>query len=293
MFPLNEIDQITRTPDDYRLLSRIPWTKPDTVFPIAVAQGGNNLRSLVVLDVETTGLNPDEDSIIELGLVHATIDIDLGVIVSINEAVSFYEDPSKPIPELITQLTGIDEAKVAGQRIDGQALVKGFADDPIVVAHSASFDRGMFEARFGHLDRLRWACSIKDIPWREFGYEGSKLEYLCLKNGGFYEGHRASIDCLATAWLLSQVDGALSALIASERAITYAVAARGAPFDVKDSLKARGYSWAPVRKVWHTVVSEVGLAEEQAFLSALYFNGGDRAEIIRMTSRERHKQKRG
>jgi len=57
--------------------------------------------------------------------------------------------------------------------------------------------------------------------------------------------------------------------------------------------KARGYSWAPVRKVWHTVVSEVGLAEEQAFLSALYFNGGDRAEIIRMTSRERYKQKRG
>jgi DNA polymerase-3 subunit epsilon len=288
MFPVSEIENIIQSPDDYRLLTRIPWTASHARLPLMLNEDTGNACSVVILDVETTGFDAGSEKIIELGLVHAWVDVERGVFLSINSAVSLYEDPGKPIPEMITNLTGIDDEKVRGQRIDDEQVAGYFQDDPIVIAHSASFDHSFFAARFPKLSGLRWACSIKDVDWSSLGYEGSKLEYLCLKNGGFYEGHRASIDCLATAWLLHAESKALPALLASERRETFAVKAVGAPFEVKDSLKSRGYRWDADAKVWHTVVGESDLSEEQAFLAALYHRGGDRASITAMTSRTRY-----
>lgn len=286
MFPLDQIEAVQAAPEDYRLLARIPWTKESVQFPLMVREPVGDEVPVIVLDVETTGFEAT-DKIIELGLVKAKISPSTGQVTTLIAAVSLYEDPGFAIPELITDITGITDAMVAGQVFDESAIIQWFDDDPVVVAHNAAFDCGFIQRRFPRLN-LRWACSIKDIPWRELGYEGNKLEYLCLKRNGFYEGHRASIDCLALAWLLNEVPAATRALLANEQKTTVKVEAVGSPFECKEALKARGYRWNPDGKVWHTEIAGDDLPEECSWLSMLYPSGGDRARKTERTSRERY-----
>ena len=67
---------------------------------------------MVLLDTETTGLSADDESIIELGMVKVLYSPSDKRIVSIVDVISLYDDPSKPIPELITELSGITDDMV-------------------------------------------------------------------------------------------------------------------------------------------------------------------------------------
>lgn len=62
-------------------------------------------KTIVVFDIETTGLNPDTDQIIELGAVK----IEDGNIV---EKFSTFVKPTIPIPFEVVRLTGIDDSMV-------------------------------------------------------------------------------------------------------------------------------------------------------------------------------------
>ncbi|ARM86338.1 3'-5' exonuclease [Marinobacter salarius] len=289
-FPVEKIDDIKAAPDDYQLIQRVPWTKPDVTFPHHIHEPVGDEVSLVVLDTETTGFDRDEDSIIELGLVKALVSPSTGQVTSLIALASLYNDPGFPIPSLITDITGINDEMVQGHSVHADDIVEWFSDDPIVVAHNASFDRQMFESHFDGLDRLRWACSIKDIPWSELGFEGSKLEYLLLKRGFFYEGHRASVDCLALAYLLETVNKACRWLLESESRSQCKLEAVGCPFASKDVLKGRGYRWDGDAKVWHKMFNAGDVGQERDFLGQLYMNGGSKARVTDLSSRERYKQ---
>jgi DNA polymerase-3 subunit epsilon len=289
LFPLGRIADIQSDPSRFRLLEQIPFTLADATFPVTLAPPIGDEVDLLILDLETTGLTAEVDKIIELGLVKVRVSPSAGQVTDIVSVLSQYEDPGVPIPELITEITGITDDMVAGHRFDEVELAQAVAGDAILVAHNSRFDRGFFDRRFPQHAGRRWACSIQGVNWRALGFESSKLEFLLLKNGYFYSGHRAETDCLAVAWLMHRQPGALKQLIASEARLEYVVEAVGAPFDVKDSLKTRGYRWNPEKhgKVWRTVIDESQLMEEKAFLAALYHRGDSRSEIIPMKSRTR------
>ena len=93
------------------------------------------MDSIVALDIETTGLNPDKDSIIEIGLVRFTnrrVDHEWASLVN----------PGKPIPPFITQLTGITDQKVreAPPLRDVLTEVRDFVGDSPILGHSVRFD---------------------------------------------------------------------------------------------------------------------------------------------------------
>ncbi|ONF42546.1 DNA polymerase III subunit epsilon [Marinobacter lutaoensis] len=288
-FPLGRIEEIQKKPDNFRLLERVPWTQEGVSFPYDVSAPVGDEVPVLFLDHETTGFDHENDAIIELGMVKALVSPSTGQVATLISVTSLYNDPGFPIPEVITDITGITDAMVSGQTIETDDILDWFSDDPIVVAHNASFDRPFFDEQFPALDRLRWACSQQDVPWREMGFESAKLEYLLLKRGYFYDGHRAATDCLALAFLLTNVNKASRALFANESKVQYQVKAWGSPFNCKDALKSRGYRWAPEEKVWHTMVKEDDLRDELEALSLLYSSGGERAEIIKLTSRDRYR----
>lgn len=229
---------------------------------------------MVVLDTETTGLSSETDVIIELGMVKVMYSKSLNRISSIIEVVSLYEDPLRPIPPLITQLTGITDDMVAGQKID-DAWVKAWqGNKPLFVAHNAKFDRPFFENRFPQLGNLYWACTFKGIDWQALGFESRKLKYLLQDSGWFYEGHRASIDCLTVIWLLYTVPETMVQLLQAAREASVMIKATGAPFDAKDALKWIGYKWNSGEneqvKHWWKEISIQDFPDEKLFLAEIH-----------------------
>jgi len=98
-------------------------------------------QTYVALDVETTGLDSERDSIIEIGAVRF-----LGSGRVIDEWSSLV-NPGRPVPFAITQLTGITSRMVAqGPPIQELAShVRQFVgDDSIIVGHNVKFDLAFF-----------------------------------------------------------------------------------------------------------------------------------------------------
>ncbi len=89
----------------------------------------------VVFDIETTGLSVLTSQIIEIGAVKIK---DGKVLERFNEFV----DPEIPIPQVITELTGIDDSMVKGaDKID--SVLHRFLDfigNRLLIAHNANFD---------------------------------------------------------------------------------------------------------------------------------------------------------
>lgn len=241
---------------------------------IVTAADGTPTRTGLFVDVETTGLDPLRDEIIELAMMPFTYALD-GRIFAIGQAFQRFHQPSSPIPPEITRITGITDAMVAGHRID-PAEVAAFANGAaLVIAHNAAFDRRFAERLSDVFVTKPWACSMSQINWAEEGHEGTKLAYLASGAGFFYDRHRAEHDCLAAIELLatplpiSRILG-LARLLERARQPSWRIWAENAPFDLKDKLKARGYRWNaegnPSPRAWYIDVEETLCEAEISYL---------------------------
>ncbi|UCE20345.1 MAG: DEAD/DEAH box helicase [Gemmatimonadota bacterium] len=93
------------------------------------------LETFVAIDVETTGLDPEQDEIIEVGAVRVREG-------AIERRFEHLVSSSRPIPPAITRLTGISNDDCAGQPSISSILPRflRFLEDDPVVAHNAPFD---------------------------------------------------------------------------------------------------------------------------------------------------------
>lgn len=208
----------------------------------------------VLIDTETTGLNHAKDEVIEIGAVAFTYD-DEGAIGHVVGVYSGLRQPSEPIPTEITRLTGITDEMVAGFEIDLPALDALVEPADMIIAHNAAFDRPFCESLSPTFAAKAWACSVKEIPWADLGFEGNKLGYLVGQSGLFHEGHRATDDCHALLEVLARPTGEggarpFVALLRSSQQSRVRIYAENAPFDMKDHLKGRGYRWSDGSDGW-------------------------------------------
>lgn len=226
---------------EYRILRRLV-PRPPMTPPV-----GETTRVGLFVDVETTGLDPSHDEIIELAMVPFTYGIG-GEIYEIGKGFSALRDPEIPIPPRVTAITGITDDMVRGRTIDPAEIMTLVGEADLVVAHNATFDRPFLEAFCNVFATLPWACSMSDVDWAAEGYEGTKLCHLAAQAGFFYDKHRATHDCLAGIEILARhqpVSGrsGLQHLLDRARAPYCRIWAISSPFDLKDQLKARGYRW--------------------------------------------------
>ncbi|MBN1295667.1 3'-5' exonuclease, partial [bacterium] len=95
----------------------------------------------VFLDIETTGLDPQRDAIIEIGAVAV---VDDGVVARYHTLVQ----PGRPLTPVAIRLTGLSDADFHDAPLL-PAIIEGlreFIGDSPVVAHHASFEASFFRS---------------------------------------------------------------------------------------------------------------------------------------------------
>jgi DNA polymerase-3 subunit epsilon len=209
----------------------------------------------VIVDLETTGLKPSEDTIIEVGLIELLVSSDHKPV--IRGMFSALQDPGFPLSPEISGITGLTDDALSGESIDWD-IVKGYLNRAdVIIAHNAEFDRGFLSA-VPALREIRrpWACSVRHIDWREKKF-----------------AHRALFDCATTFRLVSPH---LQEMLQNSREAEFEVFAVGSPFESKDVLKAAGYRWDSDRRVWRKRVMSHRIENERDFLARDVYKGPSR-----------------
>lgn len=228
---------------DFRVLRRLRHRETYSDAPAA------REVTAAFVDCETEGLGLD-DKIVEIGILRFVYDAETGNVLRLAAPVqgySAFEDPGRPLSDEIRQLTGIEDADLAGHQFDDAAILALMADVQLVIAHNAGFDRPRFEKRFPLFAAKPWACSFKDVDWSGHGVSSGKLEFLGFVFGFFFDGHRAVTDCFAGLEVLSKPmpesgHFVMHHLLEGSRRETWRHFANPARFQ-NDRYRALGYRW--------------------------------------------------
>jgi DNA polymerase-3 subunit epsilon/ATP-dependent DNA helicase DinG len=193
-------------------------------------------RTYVALDIETTGLEPERDAIIEIGAVKFRGD-------EVLDTWSFLVNPGRPLPYKIERLTGITPADLEHAPALSVVLdpLSNFVKDYPIIGHSIAFDIG-FCKRFGlfaanpTIDTLELAGIL--MPYASRYGLGHLAQTLGIR---FAEQHRALAD----------------ALMAKELFIVLLRRAAQLEFDVIQQINrlAAGSDW-PLRHVFQDIEKE-------------------------------------
>lgn len=286
------LEQINAHPD-FQLLRRVP-----NQFTKRMDSTDNTFKACVI-DLETMGLDAKTHEIIELGLLSFSFSSASGIVEVLN-TYNELNDPGKPIPPEVTKVTGIRDDDVRGKAIDWGFVANELKTTHLIICHNSGFDRNFLELQTPNfvksvVEALPFACTLKDIDWKERGFESAKLDYLNWKLGFFYDGHRAINDCWATFNLLIQAEGTFDELKVNVRKKETLLIAENAPFDKKDLLKARNYRWSDggseLPKGWYCVIAHDQLAEEKQWLDTdIYGRTGISEQLpqLSITARTRY-----
>lgn len=178
----------------YRL---IPMTEEQNA-----SKKGKSLKafpdSYVVLDIETTGLNPKENEIIELSAIKVENDI-------VVEEFSTLVKPTCTISPYITNLTGINQSMTENAP-DIKTAIKRFADfcsGSIIMGHNVKFDIGFISTNLHRYHNLPFSNDYVDtlrlariyLPSLSNKKLGTIASYFNFDTRGM---HRGLKDCVVT-----------------------------------------------------------------------------------------------
>ncbi len=157
------------------------------------------MKGIIAIDVETTGISPEKERMIEIGAFRPET----------GEVFRTLIQPGRPLPDKITELTGITDAMLIGapeEKEAVEALLDFMKDDVILLGHNISFDHsflvqairrcGLKEPQFLGIDTLKLSRVLcPELP-------NKKLETMVTHFGLTNErAHRAFEDAKATVEL--------------------------------------------------------------------------------------------
>ena len=149
------------------------------------------MQSYVSIDLETTGLNPKTDKIIEIGAVK----IEQG---EVKETFSSFVHPGRRLEERIVELTGIRDEELADAPVIDEVFpeLQKFLGELPLLGHSILFDYSFLKKAAVNLgqkfDTLKLAR--KYLP----DLESRRLDFLCEYYQIPHHAHRALADAEAT-----------------------------------------------------------------------------------------------
>jgi DNA polymerase-3 subunit epsilon len=218
-------------------------------------------KTLLILDLETTGLDPNTDEIIELG----------AILYSVPDRTSIAQ-LSTLIP-----ITATNTAEIIN-RIPADAARRLTADDlqatmhlfqswldraDYLVAHNASFDRGWLGHPPTPTTDKPWLCTFEHFQWPRNDKPTSLINTALNHGIGVSSAHRALTDCQLIAALFDRVDAfetLLDDAIRESFEVKYRAIAN-VSYEQRDLAKVRGYHWDGGRREWYKEVAASALGE--------------------------------
>ena len=157
------------------------------------------INTYVSIDLETTGLNPKQDKIIEIGAVKVVS----GQVV---ETFSGFVNPGRKLEERIIELTGIQDRELADAPYIEEIFPKleEFLGDLPLVGHSILFDYSFLKKVAVNVNRSFEKKAIDTLKIaRKYltQLEHRNLDYLCQYYQIPHHAHRALQDAEATSAL--------------------------------------------------------------------------------------------
>lgn len=209
------------------------------------------MNTVLILDTETTGLDPKRDRCIEVAIVrysirHAAV-IDAGSWLlrthgsgtPTNEAEHINQIP----PAILAH--GGDPDRIWRSVVDATATVDA------ILAHNAPFDRKWTPGWFP--PDPPWIDTCNGVTWPRETRPGMALDRLCQAHNVCVMGaHRALGDCLMLAHLLTQcadLGHDVARLLARALRPTATFQAL-VSYDARRLAKDKGFKWDNARKVW-------------------------------------------
>lgn len=160
-------------------------------------------QDMVFVDLETTGLDPHNDRVIEVGIVRIS---DGQVQESFNSLVN----PQCEIPPSVKQITGIKKHELMKAPVFSELVptIQSLTRNAIFVAHNADFDYSFMENEFSRLEHtfvLPRLCTVKLSRELYPDFISHNLDSISRRfEIAIDNRHRAMDDALAT-WQFVQI----------------------------------------------------------------------------------------
>ncbi len=129
------------------------------------------------IDVETTGLNPHKDEIVELAMVLFRYeDRDITGII---DSYSGLREPNCPISKEAYNAHGLSEQDLKGHQLDVKKINSIIERADFIVSHNTSFDSEFTADILPNIKDKSWYCSMNSISW----VGNRSLQYLLKLHG--------------------------------------------------------------------------------------------------------------
>lgn len=130
-------------------------------------------RKYVALDVETTGLDPRRDRIVELAMIAFSIDSEAAVI-SEGTFHSLF-DPGIPMPQRASEINGLKDSDLKGESVFKEKItgIANFLHGRCIIAHNSGFDLAFLRHEFLRCSlKMPESVSIDTLPLSRNAFPG-------------------------------------------------------------------------------------------------------------------------
>ncbi len=215
-------------------------------------------ETLLILDTETTGLEPDNHFCLEVGAILFNVKR-RSVLSQVSFLLPVMENQAESINNIPAEITRIPQPYLEALEYF-KTLVKS-AD--VIIAHNAAFDKKWFG--IGLLPEINktWICSMEDINWPKnlnLKSRPSVRDLALAYEVPVWSAHRALTDCIYLGEVFKRCNG-LEELLVKALEPRMLMRAR-VSYEERHLAKKAGFIWnEPIRGAWTRRLSKSQVLE--------------------------------
>ena len=229
-------------------------------------------RTLLILDTETTGLDPETHHCVEVGAILFDVQ-SRAVLAQQSFLLPAETNAAEPINRIPAAVTRLPQPWKEGLRWFKNLL--GAAD--VLVAHNAAFDRQWFGR--GELPAVTqpWLCSMDDMRWpadRQLRSRPSVRDLALAYGVPVWAAHRALTDCIYLAEVFARCEDLEQQLLQGlePRQLVRAKVS----YDDRQLARDAGFRWNdPIKGAWARRMSEREIQELSFPVAPVDLEAGD------------------